>query len=105
MLLVIMNGMAKKNNRVKLKCPGMPAKRQSSFDDILQYAADISSSHRSLEARDCFELAVELAKDDKERNIALYNLAVVQKDLHRPRCPILLNEFTSRQSHASVPPF
>ena len=74
---------AKKSKRLMAQCPGMPASSQKSFDDVLQYAAEISSAHRSLEAHECFALAVALADDDKERNLALYNLAVVQKDLRR----------------------
>jgi hypothetical protein len=65
------------------QCPGMPSSRQLSFDNVLKYAADISAAHRSLEAQECFSLAVALAADDKDRNIALYNLAVVQMDLRR----------------------
>lgn len=83
-LLVVLHIIpAKKSKRSKSQCPGMPASRQKSFDDVLQYAAEISTAHRSLEAHDCFALAVSLAVDGKERNIALYNLAVVQKDLRR----------------------
>jgi hypothetical protein len=61
----------------------MPSSRKLTFDDVLSYAADISAAHRSLEAQECFSLAVALAADDKDRNIALYNLAVVQMDLRR----------------------
>ncbi len=84
MLLVVLHKIpAKKSRRLKSQCPGMPASRQKSFDDVLHYAAEISSAHRSLEAHECFSLAVSLATNEKERNIALYNLAVVQKDLNR----------------------
>ncbi len=101
LLLVLHTIPAKKSKRMKsAQCPGMPSSRKLTFDDVLSYAADISAAHRSLEAQECFSLAVALAADDKDRNIALYNLAVVQMDLRRS------SSFTriSRSIFVIIPP-
>ena len=74
---------ARKSKKVKSLCPSLTNSESASFDTILVHAVDLSSEHRTIDALSCFELAVSISKDEGERHTALFNLAVLQKDLQR----------------------
>jgi hypothetical protein len=77
----------KKKKTDQTMCPGISPSQYTSFNLVLQHAADLSSAQRHADALACFSKAVAVAQTDEERQISLFNLAVVQKDLLRSVAP------------------
>ena len=73
----------KKQKEPKSSCPGIKSSSSLAFDDVIQHAADLASARREKDAHDCFSLAASIANNDEERNVAYFNLAVIQKELQR----------------------
>ena len=87
---------AKKKRKSHPSCPGLPVSGKNTFEDVLHYAAGLSSAKRHMDAHLCFENAIANAATEQDRNIARFNLAVVQKDMQR--CAPSPLEFHSNQS-------